>query len=325
MPRRRIVDSESESLEGVGFLRPSAPPTLAASAQLLTLEKDCGSERPIGKKVNGVLTQGFLYRDALKPAAELDAAGYVVSRFVYGARSLVPDYLVKGGVTYRILSDQLGSPRLLIDVATGAIAQRLDYDEYGRILLDTNPGFQPFGFAGGLYDPQTGLVRFGARDYDPEVGRWTARDPIGFGGGDGNLFSYSGNNPVDLSDPTGRAVEWCHMVADLPGNFMGLEHWWLRTSTKEAGLGQAGGNVPAEGPYRVRDNSPFVTQTEIVDHTGRGRQPGAVCERLKPEVDEDCVNERLQIGSSEGRWSPFNQCQTFVLDIMEDCSKGRGE
>jgi len=43
--------------------------------------------------------------------------------------------------------------------------QRLDYDEFGRVLLDTNPGFVPFGYAGGLYDADTGLVRFGSRDY----------------------------------------------------------------------------------------------------------------------------------------------------------------
>ncbi|MFZ1827466.1 MAG: RHS repeat-associated core domain-containing protein [Candidatus Competibacteraceae bacterium] len=58
------------------------------------------------------------------------------------------------------------------------------------MILDTNPGFQPFGFAGGLYDQDTGLVRFGARDYDPETGRWTAKDPILFAGGDANLFAY---------------------------------------------------------------------------------------------------------------------------------------
>ena len=34
----------------------------------------------------------------------------------------------------------------------------------GNITSDTNPGFQPFGFAGGLYDTDTGLTRFGARD-----------------------------------------------------------------------------------------------------------------------------------------------------------------
>ncbi|MDH3423751.1 MAG: RHS repeat-associated core domain-containing protein, partial [Gemmatimonadota bacterium] len=68
---------------------------------------------------------------------------------------------------------------------------------------DTNPGFQPFAFAGGLYDPQTGLTRFGARDYDPITGRWTAKDPIGFGGGDSNLFGYVSNDPVNTLDPSG--------------------------------------------------------------------------------------------------------------------------
>ena len=41
------------------------------------------------------------------------------------------------------------------------------------------------------------LVRFGARDYDPEIGRWTSRDPIGFAGGQANLFVYVGNDPVN--------------------------------------------------------------------------------------------------------------------------------
>jgi len=74
--------------------------------------------------------------------------------------------------TYRILTDHLGSPRLVADIDTGAIAQSIDYDRSCLVIEDTNPGFQPFGFAGGLYDPDTGLVRFGARDYDPFTGRW---------------------------------------------------------------------------------------------------------------------------------------------------------
>lgn len=160
--------------------------------------------RRIGKKVNGALVQGFLYQDELNPVAELAGSGNVESRFVYGTMSNVPDYIIKGGATYRIITDHLGSPRVIINVAIGEIAQRMDYDEFGNVTLDTNPGFQPFGFAGGLYDKDTGLVRFGARDYDAETGRWTCKDPIKFNGGT-NFYSYVKNDPINWTDIFGLA------------------------------------------------------------------------------------------------------------------------
>jgi RHS repeat-associated protein len=163
-----------------------------------------GRNRRIGKRVNGVLVQGLLYQDGLHPVAELDGDGAVMSRFVYGSGRNVPDYMVRGVTTYRIVADRLGSVRLVVDVANGIIAQRLDYDEFGQVLVDTNPGFQPFGFAGGLYDRETRLVRFGSRDYDAETGRWTTKDPIGFRGGDTNLYAYVSGDPINFTDPTGR-------------------------------------------------------------------------------------------------------------------------
>ena len=81
--------------------------------------------------------------------------------------------------------------------------QRIDYDVWGNITNDTNPNFQPFGFAGGLYDNQTKLTRFGARDYDAETGRWTAKDPAGFKGG-WNLYGYVLNDSVNLVDIEGE-------------------------------------------------------------------------------------------------------------------------
>ncbi|MBU1188529.1 MAG: hypothetical protein KKC01_05810 [Gammaproteobacteria bacterium] len=162
-----------------------------------------GLDRRVGKQVNGELIKGWLYRDLLNPFAELDGDGNVLSRFVYGEQPNVPAYMIRDGKTWRIVSDHLGSPRLVIDTETGEIIQQMSYDTFGRVIEDSNPGFQPFGFAGGLYDHDTGLVRFGARDYDPETGRWTAKDPIRFAGGDTNLYAYVLNDPVNLIDPLG--------------------------------------------------------------------------------------------------------------------------
>jgi RHS repeat-associated protein len=192
-----------------GNLRSVTPPSGPAIEYVID-----GQQRRVGKKVGGTLVQGLLYRNGLAPVAELDGAGNLVSRFVYGTRAHVPDYLVKGSNTLRLVTDQLGSVRLVIDAASGAIMQRLDYDAFGRVL-DTSTnlcgdpgttgcvGLQPFGFAGGLYDVATGLVRFRARDYDAEIGRWTTKDPILFRGGDTNLYGYAMSDPVNRNDPQG--------------------------------------------------------------------------------------------------------------------------
>lgn len=162
-----------------------------------------GQNRRIGKQVQGVITQSFLYADQLRVIAELTGTNTIVSRFVYGSRGNVPDYMIKNGVTYRIIADHLGSPRLIVNTANGQIMQRMDYDAFGNVLTDTNPGFQPLGFAGGLYDRDSQLVRFGVRDYDAEIGRWTVKDPIGLSGGDTNFYAYVVNNPINNLDPRG--------------------------------------------------------------------------------------------------------------------------
>ena len=113
--------------------------------------------------------------------------------------------MVKAGlIYYRVLKDHLGSPRLLVHFKTAAVIQRMDYNEWGDVTNDTNPGFQKFGFAGGLYDHQTKLVKFGAREYDGSTGRWLSKDPIGFEGGDSNLYGYVLQDPVNMIDPEGK-------------------------------------------------------------------------------------------------------------------------
>jgi RHS repeat-associated protein len=176
-----------------------------ADGRHLFYEVDAQNRR-IAKRVNGVRNFGLLYKDQLAPVAQLAADNSVVSTFTYGTRANVPDYMTKNGIVYRFLVDHLGSVRMVVNAADGTVAQRIEYDEFGNVLLDTAPGFQPFGFAGGLYDADTGLVRFGVRDYDAVTGRWTAKDPIGFVGGDANLYAYVFNDPVNLIDPSGAIL-----------------------------------------------------------------------------------------------------------------------
>ncbi|MDY6857655.1 MAG: RHS repeat-associated core domain-containing protein, partial [Thermodesulfobacteriota bacterium] len=105
--------------------------------------------------------------------------------------------------TYYLTYDQVGSLRIVAD-ASGNVIKKIDYDSFGNIINDSDLTFEiPFGFAGGLHDRDTGLVRFGYRDYDPGVGRWTAKDPILFAGGDTDLYGYCLNDPINLVDPLG--------------------------------------------------------------------------------------------------------------------------
>ena len=104
-------------------------------------------------------------------------------------------------------ADQVGSIRLLA-LPGGRVFKRLEYDSFGNILDDTPEEIHfPLGFAGGLRDPFSGLTRFGFRDYDPETGRFTAKDPLGDTGGDHDLYDYCVDDPVSMHDPSGLKGE----------------------------------------------------------------------------------------------------------------------
>jgi len=162
-----------------------------------------GAGRRVSRRVNGAVTDTWIYQDALNPVAWFDGAGQLKATFLYASLPHVPDLMITPTATYRLVTDHLGSVTDVVNVVTGAVVQRMRYDTFGVVLSDSQPGMQPFGFAGGLYDDATGLVRFGARDYDAEVGRWISKDPVRFDGGT-NLFAYVGGDPVNFVDVTGE-------------------------------------------------------------------------------------------------------------------------
>jgi RHS repeat-associated protein len=158
--------------------------------------------RRIAKKVNGTITEKYLWQGLTRLLAIYDGNDNLLMRFEY-ADGRMPVAMTKGGSTYCLTYDLVGSLRVVAD-SSGNVVKRIDYDSFGNIISDTDPSFEvPFGFAGGLHDQDTGLVRFGYRDYDPGTGRWTAKDPIFFASGDIDLYGYCLNNPINLIDPWG--------------------------------------------------------------------------------------------------------------------------
>lgn len=162
-----------------------------------------GLGRRIRKMENSTFKYHYLYEEGERIAAHVNNSGVIQKEYVYGEHVNSADYIIVGAIKYRIIKDHLGSPRLVVNTTDGTVSQRMDYNDLGKVTSDTNQGFQHFGFAGGIYDGQSKLVKFGARDYDPETGRWTSKDPIGFDGGDTNLYGYVINDPVNLVDPEG--------------------------------------------------------------------------------------------------------------------------
>lgn len=155
---------------------------------------------------------------------------------------------------YRIVSDHLGTPRVVVHATTGAVVQRFDVHAFGELIVDTSPGWQPFGFAGGLYDPDTGLVRFGARDYDPQAGRWTAKDPVLWSGGDPGLMNYVANDPVNGGDATGLAID---TVVDL--GFIAKDLLDIFRDNVLGACGNFGQNVTALGLDGLGAAVPFLS------------------------------------------------------------------
>ena len=112
-------------------------------------------------------------------------------------------------------TDHLGSTRLVTDAA-GDIFERIDYLPFGEIFRDdvasgpdTDYERHRFKFTGQMYDYLTNLYYYGARYYDPELGRFTQADtivPRPLDGQTFNRYTYAANNPYNFSDPTGHVA-----------------------------------------------------------------------------------------------------------------------
>ena len=211
--------------------------------------------RRIAKMINGSVTEKYLWQGLTRLLAVFDSSENLIMRFEY-ADARMPIGVTKDGSKYYLTYDQVGSLRIVADTAANVL-KRIEYDSFSNIIEDTNPSFTiPFGFAGGLHDRDTGFVRFGYRDYDPDVGRWTAKDPIGFAGWDTDLYGYVLNNPVNAVDPYGLFIgTLMKPIARAFGTGAQEAHIASRVGDAMTSAGITAGTIPDPGS-RVSDFIP---------------------------------------------------------------------
>jgi RHS repeat-associated protein len=153
--------------------------------------------------------------DGWKPILEWDVWDgqvYFKAWNVYGAG---PDEILyrhdatRGDLRYHL--DRMGNVAFLLD-ADGDGIERYTYDAFGQPTVTDWNGENPrtwsvygnrFMFTGREYFPELGIYDYRNRFYHPIIGRFLQSDPIGFGGGDANLFRYCGGDPVNRSDAFG--------------------------------------------------------------------------------------------------------------------------
>jgi RHS repeat-associated protein len=155
--------------------------------------------RRMNKTVNGVVTQ-FVY-DGLNPVQELNSSDAATANLLTGLN--IDEYFTRtdsnGAMSF--LTDALGSTIALANSA-GAIATQYTYEPFGNVTASGQTSANPYQFTGRENDA-TGLYFYRARYYSPTFQRFIAQDPIGFRGGDANLYGYIRQNPTSTVDPFG--------------------------------------------------------------------------------------------------------------------------
>jgi RHS repeat-associated protein len=234
-----------------------------------------------------------------------------------------------GPVTYTF-PDHLGTP--LLQTATDAtVVWQAEYEPFGTIneMRTGLRGDQPLRFPGQEFahswegsDEHYNIFRW----YRAGWGRYTSADPVGLRGGV-NLFAYGEGNPIRWADPLGLRVFKCCAPAMIAAGL--IDHCWLKTDTREGGLGDLDVGQPAGQAAAVGDRCgglPYLVQTQVVNHAGQSSsRRGATCAEIT-DVNEQCVNDEIWTnsrgyGATRGAWTPFNQCQSFVNDVLRKCRK----
>lgn len=167
---------------------------------------------PFGRRVKkqvGAEVTYFLYADE-GLIGEYSGSGAFIMGYGWrpaGIWGTNPVFMVEGGTYYFYHNDHLGTPQKMTDI-NGNTVWSATYSAFGEATVAVASTVESnLRFPGQYFDAETGNNYNFLRDYDPSIGRYVNKDPIGFNGGDVVLYGYVGANPVNKIDPYGLR-EW---------------------------------------------------------------------------------------------------------------------
>jgi RHS repeat-associated protein len=200
--------------------------------------------------------------DGRNPVQELNSSNGVTANLL--TRLNIDEYFTRtaSGATSTLLTDALGSTVGLVG-SGGTIGTSYTYQPFGATTV-AGSNANPYQFTGRENDA-TGLYFYRARYYHPTFQRFVTQDPIGFGGGDPNLYSYTRANPISLIDPSGLDVITLTFGINARAG--------LSAVGGPSGGGSGSVGIAISFPTPWNPSTPFdikavASKTEVQDYTG---------------------------------------------------------
>ncbi|MGV1100658.1 RHS repeat-associated core domain-containing protein [Thiovibrio sp. JS02] len=217
-----------------------------------------------------------------------------ISRFVHGPGIDEPLAMEQKGRAYFYHADGLGSIVSLTD-AKGHVVQSYQYDSFGNMQHHGGEVKQPYAYTAREWDHETGLYFYRARYYDPQAGRFISKDPIGFAGGDVNVYRYVGNDPVNWVDPLGLdATNWFNTTGGRSW-FNGPTNGNWGGSCWSGGRYSCNGNPIGDAPPTDSGDQCYKQHDTCLSACGSNLQCRAACNR-------QVVDNLLQLPNDSRLW-----------------------